>query len=65
VTGSNVLTVVAATAYVIVAYPVLGLTYMVLYYDCRIRGEGFDIQQMAASMDRGHGAAPGVAGATT
>jgi hypothetical protein len=65
VTGSEVVKLMAATAYAIVAYPVLGLTYMVLYYDCRIRGEGFDIQQMAASMDRGHGAASGVAGATT
>lgn len=64
-TGSTVVTLVAVTAYTIVAYPVLGLTYMVLYYDCRIRREGFDIQEMAASMDRGHGAAPGVAGATT
>jgi hypothetical protein len=64
-TGSDVVTLVGVTAYAIVAYPVLALTYMVLYYDCRIRGEGFDIQQMAASMDRGHGAAPGVAGATS
>ena len=48
----------------IVAYPVVGLTGMLLYYDCRIRGEGFDIERMAASHGGRPGAAPGAAGAT-
>jgi len=37
---------------------------MVLYYDCRIRGEGFDLERMAAALDRPPGAAPGTAPGT-
>jgi hypothetical protein len=58
-TGSTVIAIVLTTGFQIVAYPVLGLTGMVLYYDCRIRGEGFDIERMAASMDRGARPSPG------
>jgi hypothetical protein len=49
---SHVLTIMLATLFTIVAYPIIGLTNMLLYYDCRIRGEGFDIEHMAAAMDR-------------
>lgn len=61
---SQVLTIVLSSAYQVVAYPVFGLTTMLLYYDCRIRSEGFDIEQMAASLGLDPGSAPGVAGAT-
>lgn len=61
---SQVLTIVVTSAYTIAAYPVVALTNMVLYYDCRIRGEGFDIERMAASLGAA-GSAPGVAGAST
>ena len=54
---SQVLSIVMTSAFTIVAYPVVALTNMVLYYDCRIRGEGFDIERMAASLGE-----PGVAG---
>jgi hypothetical protein len=71
-TGSAVLAIALTTVFQIVAYPVVGLTAMLLYYDCRIRGEGFDIERMAASMDRRPGPDPspaggaaGAAGATT
>jgi hypothetical protein len=64
VAKSQVLSVVMMTAFTIAAYPVVALTNMVLYYDCRIRGEGFDIERMAASLG-GTGGAPGVAGAST
>jgi hypothetical protein len=47
---SQVLTIIGSTVFSIVAYPIVGLTGMLLYYDCRIRGEGFDIEWMAASM---------------
>ena len=57
-THSTVLGIVLTTAFQIVAYPVVGLTDMLLYYDCRIRGEGFDIERMAASMDRIPGVSP-------
>jgi hypothetical protein len=61
-TRSPVLTIACSTVFQIVASPIIGLTDMLLYYDCRIRGEGFDIEQMTASMDRGRFTAPGAAG---
>lgn len=64
-TGSPVLEIIIGTAFQVVAYPVVALTGMMLYYDCRIRGEGFDIERMAASLDMGSGAPPGAADATT
>jgi hypothetical protein len=58
---SAVLLIVVTTAFQIVASPVIGLTDMLLYYDCRIRGEGFDIEHMTASMDAGR-TSPGASG---
>jgi hypothetical protein len=60
---SQVLTLVLGSAYQIVAYPIFGLATMLLYYDCRIRGEGFDIEQMAASLGVAPGSGHGIAGA--
>ena len=60
---SPVLTIVLSAVYQVVAYPVFGLTTMLLYYDCRIRSEGFDIEQMAASIGLDPGSTPGIAGA--
>jgi hypothetical protein len=48
---STVLALVISTAFTIVAFPVIGLTEMLLYYDMRIRGEGFDLEQMAGALD--------------
>lgn len=50
VLGSPVLLVLITTAFSIFAFPVIGLLTMLLYYDARIRGEGFDLQHMAQSM---------------
>jgi hypothetical protein len=61
---SGVVVTIASTAFSIVAYPIVGLTTMLLYYDCRIRNEGFDIERMAAAMGGDSGSAPGMAGAT-
>jgi hypothetical protein len=47
---SAVLTIIGSTVFSIVAYPIVALTGMLLYYDCRIRGEGFDIEWMSASI---------------
>jgi hypothetical protein len=58
---SPVFSIIASSAFTIVAYPMFGLTQMVLYYDTRIRGEGFDLERMAASID-GAGGTPGMAG---
>ncbi len=49
---STVVTIVLGTVFSIVAYPIIALAGMVLYYDCRIRNEGYDIEHMAAAMDR-------------
>jgi hypothetical protein len=48
--SSPVLLVVITTAYTIVAYPLMGLAETVLYYDTRIRAEGFDIEVMAQGL---------------
>jgi hypothetical protein len=48
---STVLALVISTVFTIVAFPVIGLTEMLLYYDMRIRGEGFDLEQMAGALD--------------
>lgn len=60
---SQVLQLVVTTTYTIVAYPVISLTYMVLYYDARIRGEGFDLEHMAKEIDAA-GATPSADGPT-
>ncbi len=62
--GSTVLTLIASTLFIIVAYPMFGLTQMVLYYDARIRNEGFDLERMAASIDGAGPGAPSMAGGT-
>jgi hypothetical protein len=48
---STVVSRVATAAWTIVGWPLVGLTEMVLYYDARIRGEGFDLEHLAASLD--------------
>ena len=35
----------------IFGFPLVALTGLVLYYDARIRGEGFDLEQMAGALD--------------
>ncbi len=57
---SAVIALVISTVFSIIAMPVMILTTTVLYYDCRIRGEGFDLERMAAFMNR---PAAGTAGA--
>jgi len=43
---STILTVVAAIA----AYPMFAITEMLLYYDARVRNEGYDIEMMAEAI---------------
>ena len=54
--GSQVITTLLSTIVTIVIYPVIALTEMVLYYDARIRSEGFDLERMAQEL--GIGGAP-------
>ena len=42
--------VVLQALYTIVAYPLIGITQMILYYDTRIRAEGFDIEVMTGAL---------------
>jgi hypothetical protein len=51
VVGSIAASVVLQTLYTVVAYPLIGITQMILYYDARIRAEGFDIEVMTGALD--------------
>lgn len=48
--GSTAGTVVLQALYTVVAYPLIGITQMILYYDARIRAEGFDIEVMTGAL---------------
>lgn len=47
---SPLIVAAAITVYTIAAYPLMGLVGTVLYYDTRIRGEGFDLEVMARGL---------------
>lgn len=48
--GQTVGDVLVMNAFVIVAYPLYAITEMLLYYDARIRNEGYDVEVMAAAL---------------
>jgi hypothetical protein len=48
--GSMAGTVVLQSLYTVIAYPLIGITQMILYYDTRIRAEGFDIEVMTGAL---------------
>ena len=50
IVGSVAASVVLQTLYTVVAYPLIGITQMILYYDARIRAEGFDIEVMTGAL---------------
>ena len=50
VVGSMVVTTVLSTAASIVIYPMFAITEMLLYYDARVRSEGYDIEMMAEGL---------------
>jgi hypothetical protein len=47
---SKVITSVLATALTIVVYPIIPITETLLYYDARIRNEGFDVEYLASAV---------------
>ncbi len=49
--GSTVLQTIVNSVLSIFCFPILGLAALVLYYDLRIRNEGFDVEHMAKSLD--------------
>lgn len=50
VLGSETVIIFAQSIFTVIAYPIIGLLTMLLYYDARIRGEGFDVEQLARSL---------------
>ena len=49
--GTDAGRLVLQSLYTVVAYPLIGITQMILYYDARIRAEGFDVEMMAGALD--------------
>lgn len=49
--GSRLMQQVVATAISAAVYPLLGITETLLYYDVRIRKEGFDVEYLAGSVE--------------
>jgi hypothetical protein len=50
ITGSPVVMTVLTTAYIVIAYPLFAIVETLLYYDARIRTEGFDIDVLANAL---------------
>lgn len=48
--GGELATAVVSALVTVVAYPVVGLVEVLLYYDARVRQEGYDIEVMADSL---------------
>jgi hypothetical protein len=49
--GSRVLTEVLQALYAVAASPLIGLSSMLLYYDARIRAEGYDVEVMTGTLN--------------
>jgi len=49
--GNQMTGAVLQMIYTIIAYPLIGIAQMVLYYDMRIRSEGFDIEVMTGALN--------------
>ena len=49
-TGSVVISTVLTVVASVLAYPLFAITEMLLYYDTRVRNEGFDIEMMAEGL---------------
>jgi len=50
ITGSPVIATVLTVVASIVSYPLFAITEMLLYYDARVRNEGYDIEMMAEGL---------------
>ena len=48
--GGGLLFTLITTVATVVIYPVIGIMEMVLYYDSRIRAEGYDVELMANAL---------------
>lgn len=50
VDDTQVVSLVVQTAVTVVAYPIIGLLALLLYYDLRIRKEGFDLEHLSQQL---------------
>lgn len=50
-TGNLALSTALQSLFTVVVYPLIAITQVILYYDTRIRAEGFDIELMASALD--------------
>jgi hypothetical protein len=57
-TSSQLVSGVAGSVFSIFTYPIIGISLAVLYYDVRIRKEGYDIELMAQSLEAPAAAQP-------
>lgn len=48
--GHVLVSTLVSSVFTVVAYPLTGLVTMMLYYDARIRVEGFDVEHMSAQL---------------
>ncbi|MCC7000545.1 MAG: hypothetical protein IT357_00215 [Gemmatimonadaceae bacterium] len=55
--GEGYLGIVLSQMVSVIAYPIVGLLTMLLYYDTRIRKEGFDVEHLARSLEPSAGTA--------
>jgi hypothetical protein len=56
--GPRLISFLAEQVVTIIAYPIIAVIATLLYYDARIRKEGFDIERMAADLELRRGFAP-------
>lgn len=49
-TGSFAASTALQSLFAVIGYPLIGITQVILYYDTRIRAEGFDIELMASAL---------------
>ncbi len=49
--GNFVVSTIVSSLVTVLVYPVVAITEALLYYDARIKGEGFDIELMAGALD--------------
>jgi hypothetical protein len=56
--GNLLVQAIITAVFTVMVYPVVAITGTLLYYDCRIRSEGLDIELMAGSLDAAPPGAP-------
>jgi hypothetical protein len=58
IVGNLLVQAIITAVFTVMVYPVVAITGTLLYYDCRIRSEGLDIELMAGSLDAAPPGAP-------